>query len=77
MLELVDEVKVTASGYNAEFGGSMGGVVNVVTRSGGNAFHGDIIAYYNNNALWMQGKSRDYLKQDRTVRSLYVLEQRP
>ena len=64
VLELVDEVKVTASGYNAEFGGSMGGVVNVVTRSGGNAFHGDIIAYYNNNALWMQGKSRDYLKQD-------------
>ena len=42
VMELVDEVKVTASGYNAEFGGSMGGVVNVITRSGGNAFHGDV-----------------------------------
>ncbi len=64
VLELVDEVKVTASGYNAEFGGSMGGVVNVITRSGGNTFRGDVMAYYNNNKQWMQGKSRDYLKED-------------
>lgn len=64
VLELVDEVKVTASGYNAEFGGSMGGVVNVITRSGGNTFHGDVMGYYNNNRLWMQGKSRDYLRLD-------------
>lgn len=62
VLELVDELKVTASGYNAEFGGSMGGVVNVVTRSGGNSFHGDVIGFYENNKLWMQGKSRDYLR---------------
>jgi len=33
VLELVDEVKVTASGYNAEFGGSMGGVVNVISNA--------------------------------------------
>lgn len=64
VLELVDELKVTASGYNAEFGGSMGGVVNVVTRSGGNTFHGDIIGFYENNKLWMQGKARDYLRQN-------------
>ena len=49
VMELVDEVKVTASGYNAEFGGSMGGVVNVITRSGGNAYHGDVSFYYNDN----------------------------
>ncbi|MBC7362116.1 MAG: TonB-dependent receptor [Candidatus Aminicenantes bacterium] len=64
VLELVDEVKVTASGYNAEFGGSMGGVVNVITRSGGNTFHGDVMGYYENNKLWMQGKARDYLRLD-------------
>ncbi|MBC7348944.1 MAG: TonB-dependent receptor [Candidatus Aminicenantes bacterium] len=64
VLELVDELKVTASGYNAEFGGSMGGVVNVVTRSGGNTFHGDVIGFYENNKLWMQGKARDYLRLD-------------
>ncbi|MDI6697365.1 MAG: TonB-dependent receptor [Candidatus Saccharicenans sp.] len=64
VLELVDELKVTASGYNAEFGGSMGGVVNVVTRSGGNTFRGDILGFYENNKLYMQGKARDYLRLD-------------
>lgn len=63
VLELIDEVKVVASGYNAEFGGSMGGVVNVITRSGGNTFHADLIGFYENNKLWMQGKARDYLRQ--------------
>jgi hypothetical protein len=62
VMELIEEVKVTASGYTAEFGGSMGGVVNVITRSGGNAFHGDIIGYYNDNSRFMQGKARDYLR---------------
>ena len=62
VMEQLEEVKVTASGYNAEFGGSMGGVVNVITRSGGNEFHGDVFGYYNNNQLWMQGKTRDYLR---------------
>ncbi|MGB9763950.1 MAG: carboxypeptidase regulatory-like domain-containing protein [Candidatus Saccharicenans sp.] len=64
VLELLDEVKVTASGYNAEFGGSMGGVVNVITRSGGNSFHGDIMGFYENNRSYMLGKSRDYLRQN-------------
>ena len=64
VLELLDEVKVTASGYNAEFGGSMGGVINVITRSGGNEFHGDLMGFYENNRPWMQGHARDYLRQD-------------
>ena len=71
VLELLDEVKVTASGYNAEFGGSMGGVVNVITRSGGNTFHSDILAYYENNKTWMLGKSRDYLRQNPYNDNLY------
>jgi hypothetical protein len=64
VMELVDEVKVTASGYNAEFGGSMGGVVNVITRSGGNAYHGDVSFYYNDNTQLMQGYARDYFRWD-------------
>jgi len=64
VLELLDEVKVTASGYNAEYGGSMGGVVNVISRSGGNDFHGDIMGFYENNSTWMRGSARDYLRQD-------------
>ena len=59
VLELLDEVKVTASGYNAEFGGSMGGVVNVITKSGSNEFHGDIIGYYENNRTVHAGEIQD------------------
>ena len=62
IFEQVEEVKITASGYNAEFGGALGGVVNVITRSGGNEFHGDVIGYFNDNSLLMQAKARDYLR---------------
>jgi len=43
-LEAVREFQVVATGYNAEFGRSTGGVVNVVTKSGTNKLHG--AAYY-------------------------------
>jgi hypothetical protein len=64
VLELLEEVKVTASGYNAEYGGSMGGVVNIITRSGSNEFHGDIMGFYENNRQYMQGTSRTFLRRD-------------
>lgn len=51
MFEFVDEVQVKSSGYEAEYGGSMGGVINVVTRSGGNEFHGELIGYYSGSFL--------------------------
>jgi hypothetical protein len=49
--ELIDEVQVKASGYQAEFGGSLGGVVSVITRSGGNEFHGELLGFYNGSPL--------------------------
>jgi len=58
--EFVDEVQVKASGYQAEFGGSLGGVIQVITRQGGNAFHGDIIGYFSGSRL--NGKERDSLR---------------
>ena len=45
-VEFVEEVQAKTAGYQAEYGRSMGGVFNVVTRSGGNAFHGDVFGYY-------------------------------
>ena len=39
---LVKELQVKSGGFEAEFGGATGGVINVVTRSGGNDFHGDL-----------------------------------
>jgi hypothetical protein len=58
--DFIDEVQVKASGYQAEFGGSLGGVINVVTRSGGNEIHGDVIGYFSGSAL--NGKQRDSLR---------------
>jgi hypothetical protein len=40
--DFVEEVQVKSSGYAAEYGGSTGGVINVVTRSGSNRFRGDV-----------------------------------
>ncbi len=60
VFEFVDEVQIKASGYPAEYGGSMGGVINVVTRSGGNTFSGELIGYYDTS--WLTGKERDALR---------------
>jgi Carboxypeptidase regulatory-like domain/TonB-dependent Receptor Plug Domain len=50
LLDFVQEVQVKSSGYNAEFGGATGGVINVLTKSGSNAFHGSAGTYFNNDA---------------------------
>ena len=38
---LVQEVQVKSSGFEAEYGGATGGVINVVTKGGGNEWHGE------------------------------------
>jgi hypothetical protein len=50
-LEAVKEFQVVASGANAEFGRTGGGVVNVITKSGGNSFHGSLFEYQRLEAL--------------------------
>lgn len=60
--EFVEEVQVLASGYEAEYGGAVGGVVSVITRQGGNEFHGELIGYYSGSAL--NGKERDTLRRN-------------
>jgi outer membrane receptor protein involved in Fe transport len=54
--EFIQEVEFKAGGYEAEFGHSTGGIVNVVTKSGGNQFHGDAFGYFNNASLQAQNK---------------------
>ncbi len=50
-LDTISEFEVITAGYKAEFGHASGGVVNVITRSGANAYHGLASAYLRNNAL--------------------------
>jgi hypothetical protein len=39
--QLVQEVQIKSSGFEASYGGATGGVISVVTRGGGNEFHGE------------------------------------
>jgi outer membrane receptor protein involved in Fe transport len=43
--ELVDEIQVKTAGSDAEYGRSTGGLVNVITKSGSNAWRGSVFAY--------------------------------
>jgi hypothetical protein len=49
--EVVQEVNVTTSNYNAEFGRAGGAVLNVITRGGTNDLHGALFAFNRNRAL--------------------------
>ncbi|MBZ0114324.1 MAG: TonB-dependent receptor [Thermoanaerobaculia bacterium] len=49
--EFIKEVQVKTAGYNAEYGRSTGGILNVITKSGGNEFHGDVFGYYDSDSL--------------------------
>ncbi|HTY43055.1 MAG TPA: TonB-dependent receptor [Thermoanaerobaculia bacterium] len=54
--EFIQEVEVKTGGYQAEFGGSTGGIVNVITKSGGNEYHGEGFVYYSNNNVQAANK---------------------
>ncbi len=43
--DFIEEIEVITGGYNAEYGRATGGVINVVTRSGGNEVTGSVFAY--------------------------------
>jgi hypothetical protein len=44
------EMTVLTNAFSAEFGGSKGTVVNIVTRSGGNAYHGELLEVWRPSA---------------------------
>lgn len=49
--QLVQELQVKSSGFDAEFGGSTGGVINVATKGGGNDFHGEFGIQFDTSKL--------------------------
>ena len=46
--EAVQEFQIITNSYAAEYGRASGGVVNIITRSGSNDFHGDVFGYLRN-----------------------------
>ncbi|HEU0183796.1 MAG TPA: carboxypeptidase-like regulatory domain-containing protein, partial [Blastocatellia bacterium] len=59
-LENVQEFRVDSNSYPAEYGTGTGGQVTVVTRSGGNRFHGSVFEYLRNDKL----DSRNFFDRD-------------
>src|SRR6202035_669453 len=48
--EAVQEFRVVNNGFGAEYGRALGGIVNIVTKSGTNELHGSVYDYFQNNA---------------------------
>jgi len=51
----VEEFRVITNTFDAEYGRNSGSVVNVITKSGTNNFHGDVFEYFRNTVLDAQG----------------------
>ncbi len=49
--ESVQEFQVNQNGFSAEFGRAAGGIINVVTKSGTNDFHGGVFEYLRDESL--------------------------
>ena len=54
--DAVEEFKILTNNYDAEYGRTSGGIVNQITKSGSNDFHGDAFEFLRNNVL----NARDY-----------------
>jgi len=53
--DAVEEFRVITNTFDAEYGRNSGSVVNVITKSGTNAFHGNIYEYFRNTVLDARG----------------------
>jgi hypothetical protein len=54
--DAVEEFKILTNNYDAQYGRTSGGIVNQITKSGTNAFHGDLFEFNRNNIF----NARDY-----------------
>ncbi|WP_165703816.1 TonB-dependent receptor [Enhygromyxa salina] len=50
-VEFLEEVRVEAGGYMPEFGRATGGIINAVTKTGSNQFHGGVWLFYTPGGL--------------------------
>ncbi len=55
--EFIEAVEVKTGGYEAEYGRATGGIINVITKSGSNEFHGDAFGYDTSDSLQTNSKT--------------------
>ncbi|WP_437283119.1 TonB-dependent receptor [Sorangium sp. So ce375] len=66
-MEFIKEVNVVAGGYMPEFGRATGGVLDVVTKSGGNAFQGSV--FFNITPGAFEGSPKQVRRQGETIQT--------
>jgi hypothetical protein len=64
--DAIQEVSIQTGGFEAEYGQALGGVINVVTKSGGNDFAGSIDARYRDSSFSEEGEHFDPEVNDST-----------
>lgn len=63
--DAIEEVQVVTGGMDAEYGRSLGGAINIITRSGGNQFHADAQFLYSQEKLrWYKPLEGEPPKED-------------
>lgn len=50
-IDFIEEVKIQTSNFSAEYGRNAGAAINIVTRSGGNSYHGSVYEFLRNDKL--------------------------
>ncbi len=61
-MDFVEEVQIKSSGFEAEYGGATGGVINLIQKRGGDSWHGSLFYYYRGNQI--TASDHPYLRLD-------------
>ncbi len=67
--DVIQEVSFQATGFEAEYGGATGGVVNLITKSGGNSFSGSFDVRYRDESFNENG---DHFDRDAQTSSYFA-----
>ena len=69
-LDSISETKVTTQNYDAELGGAAGGIVSVLTKSGGNALHGDVFFFRHSDRFYARNPFNQFAPDSITHRTI-------
>jgi hypothetical protein len=70
-IEFIKEVSVLSGGYMPEYGRATGGIINAITKSGSNEYHGNVFMNVAPGAL--AGHAQQVQREAQTVRTLPTL----
>src|SRR6266536_1922295 len=68
----IKEVQVKTAGFEPQYGQATGGIVNIITQSGGNQFHGAIYGYARPKSFEATRKQRDDFSVNKAGKLLHV-----